>query len=140
MARTLAQTGRCEAAVRELETLRTLDPNAVEVALELGEVLCMAGKNEAALKVATEAKVETDRDKSRALLICACARRQMGELDTAESLLNRALKIEAGSARALYELGKVHESRGDLQKALSCYRRALEEVFGEVRPESASRE
>ena len=48
---TLAKKGRWDAAVKELETLHQADPNAIEVTLELGEILCRAGKSEAALKL-----------------------------------------------------------------------------------------
>jgi Tfp pilus assembly protein PilF len=132
MARTLARKGRLESAIRELQRVRQLDPNATDVAFELGEFLCRAGKNEAALKVAAEAETETPSQKARALLIRAWARRQMGELETAESLLAKALELEPGSARALYELGKVYQAKGDVEKALAGYRRALAVIFEEV--------
>ncbi len=138
MARTLARKGRLESAIRELQKVRQLDPNAVDVAFELGEFLCRAGKNEAALKVAAEAKAETAGQKVRVLLIRAWARRQMGELDTAESLLTKALELEPGSARALYEFGKVYEAKGDVENALASYRRALAVVFEGVDAKNSS--
>jgi hypothetical protein len=131
LARTLAKKGRWDAALKELETLRQADPNAVDVALERGEVLCRAGRNEAALKTTEQVKASSDADKARSLFVSAWARRQMGELDTAEALLIRARKLAPESARMLYELGKVHEAKGDAQNALVCYRRALAEVFGD---------
>ncbi len=139
MARTLARKGRLESAIRELEKVRELDPNAVDVALELGEVLCRAGKNEAALKVAAQAKAKTRQEQAGALLVCAWARRQMGELDAAESLLARALELEPGSARTLYEIGKVYQAKGDVEKALASYRRALAVLFEEVDANDSSR-
>jgi Tfp pilus assembly protein PilF len=132
LARTLARKGRFDSAMKELEKLRQLDPNAADVALELGEVLCRAGKNEAALKVTAEAKVRTDSDRARALMISAWAKRQMGDLDAADALLTKALQLEPQSPRILYELGKVYQSKGDSEKALACYRRALAEVFGDA--------
>ncbi|OHB65419.1 MAG: hypothetical protein A2Y77_08825 [Planctomycetes bacterium RBG_13_62_9] len=132
LARTLARKGRWELAIQELEKLRQADPNAVDVALELGEVLCRAGKNEAAVKLATEVTPESGRDKARSLLIRAWAGRQMGELDAAETLLVQALPLDPESARILYELGRVYEAKGDTSKALASYRGALAEVFGEA--------
>jgi tetratricopeptide (TPR) repeat protein len=132
LARTLARKGRFDSAIQELEKLRQLDPNAVDAALELGEVLCRAGRNEAALKTVAEVKAETNQDKAHALLVGAWARRQIGELDAAESLLSKALELEPESPRILYELGKVHQAKGDAEKALACYRRALAEVFGDT--------
>lgn len=131
LARLLAERGRLEPAINELQRVYELDPNATDVALELAEVLCRAGKNEAGLKIAAEVKPETGEGKARALLISARARRQMGELDAAESLLTRVIELEPRSARAFYELGRVYDARGDVQKTLLYYRKALAEVFGD---------
>ena len=134
MARALARKGRLEPAIRELRTLHELDPNSVDVALELGEYLCRARQNEAALEVVAGTKASSNPDKARALLVSGWAQRQMGKLDEAESLLTQAVELDAGSARILYELGKVHQTRGDLEKAVACYRRALALVFDETEP------
>jgi hypothetical protein len=137
-ARTLARKGRLDPAMIELEKLRQLDPNAADVDLELGEVLCRVGKNEAALDAVAKAKVRTDPDRAHALLISAWARRQMGELATAESLLSQALQLEPQSPRILYELGKVHQGRGDCEKALACWGKALAEAFGDAESPGSS--
>jgi hypothetical protein len=138
LARTLARKGRLESAVQELEKLRQTDPNAVDVALELGEVLCRAGKNDAALKMMAEVKAESKADRAHSLLVSAWARRQLGEFDVAGSLLGEALKLEPQSSRILYELGKVHQAKGDTEKALTCYRKALAEVFGDIEAAGSS--
>jgi Flp pilus assembly protein TadD len=138
LARMLARKGRLESAVQELEKLRQLDPNAVDVTLELGEVLCRAGENEAALKMMAQVKAESRGDRARSLLVSAWARRQMGELDLAGSLLTEALKLEPESSRILYELGKVHQAKGDTEKALIYYRKALAEVFGDAEAAGSS--
>jgi tetratricopeptide (TPR) repeat protein len=132
LARMLARKGRLESALQELERLRQTDPNAIDVTLELGEVLCRAGRNEAALKMVSALTAESSQDKAHALWICAWARRQMGDLVEAESLLTRALELDRESPRILYELGKVHEAKGQTDKALACYRRALAGIFGET--------
>jgi Flp pilus assembly protein TadD len=139
MARTLARKGRWELAVQELEKLRQLDPNAVDVALELAEVLCRAGRNEAALKVAAQIKADSSADKAQVLLITAWAQRQAGDTQAAESLLTRALELVPESPRILYELGKVYQTRGDGEKAFDCYRRALAGVFGDADAVGSSR-
>jgi len=139
LARALAKKGRLDSAMAELEKARELDPNAVDVALELGEVLCQAGKNEAALKTVAEVKAESSADKARAMMICAWAKRQMGDLDAAGAILTEALALDPQSPRVLYESGKVHQAKGDSEKALACYRKALAEVFGDSHTGSASR-
>lgn len=131
LARTLAQKGRPELAIGELEKLRRLDPNAIDVALELGEVLCRAGRNEEALKLASGVKAELVADKARALMISAWAKRQLGDANAAESLLTKALELSPKSPRILYELGKVHQARGDRDKTLDCFRAALAQLFGD---------
>lgn len=131
LARALAKKGRLESAIAELEKVRELDPNAVDVALELGEVLCQAGKNEAALKVAARVKAESNPDKARAMMISAWAKRQTGDLDAAGAILTKALALDPESPRILYEAGKVYQARGDSEKALTCYRRALAGLFGD---------
>gem|GEM_PF-3206845 len=140
LARMLAQKGRIGPAAEELQKAYDLDPNATGVALELGEMLCRVEKNEAALKIATAAQVKTDPDKARSLLIRGWARRQMKQLDDAESLLERALELDPRSTRILYELGRVSESAGSTEKALAYYRRALDEVFGTARAMGSSQE
>jgi tetratricopeptide (TPR) repeat protein len=132
LARTLARKGRIGPAVDDLQKVYDLDPNVLEIALELAEMLCRAGKNDAALRIATTAKVRTGQDKARSLLICGWARRQMKQLDMAESLLKSALELTPRSARVLYELGRVYESAGNAEQALACYRRGLAEVFEEA--------
>ena len=138
LARALARKGRLESAIAELEKVRALDPNAVDVALELGEVLCRAGKNEAVLKMAAQIKAQSSPEKAHVLMICAWARRQMGELDAAGLLLTQALALDPESPRILYESGKVHQAQGDVEKALACYRRALAEVFADGDAASSS--
>ncbi len=139
LARALAKKGRPDSAIAELEKARALDPNAVDVALELGEVLCQAGRNEAALKMAAEVKAESSADKARAMLIAGWAKRQMGDLDAAGAALTKALALDPQSPRILYESGKVYQAKGDPERALACYRRALAEVFGDADAGSASR-
>lgn len=132
LARALAKKGRWDAAVKELETLHRVDPNAVDVTLELGEILCRAGKNEAALKLVSGVKAESNQDKAHALWIGGRARRQMADLPAAEAMLTQALELDRESPRILYELGQVHQAKGDTAKALACYGKALAEVFGDA--------
>ena len=132
LARMYARKGRPELAIEELEKLRRLDPNAVEITLELGEVLCRAGRNEEALKLASGIKAEAPADKARVLMISAWAKRQLGDTNAAESFLTKALELAPKSPRILYEFGKVHQARGDRDKALDCFRRALAELFGDA--------
>jgi len=139
MARTLAEKERFELAVSELEKARMLDPNATDVAFELAELLCRTGKSARALQIAKEVKADTRPDSARVLLISGWARRQMGELDAAEALLSKAIGLDPRSARILYELGKVYQAKGDFEKAVVYYRRALARLFEETEKTPPSR-
>ena len=56
----------------------------------------------------------------------------MADLATAEAMLTQALELDRESPRILYELGQVHQAKGDTAKALACYSKALAEVFGDA--------
>lgn len=51
----------------------------------------------------------------------------MGKEDKASREYLKALSIDPSSATALYNLGKLHVKRGELNQAAGCYRRLLEE-------------
>ena len=131
MARSLATRGRLNLAIEEFKKAQSLDPNAAEPVLELGELLCRSGENEAAVKLASEAVAKTDREKARVLLISGWARHQMGDVEAAESLLSQSLGLDPKSPRTLYELGKVFQAKGAIEQAAAHYRRALAQMFDE---------
>jgi len=129
MAKILEEKGRLESAIAEIQKARELDPNSAEAALVLGELFCRAGRSKAALDI-TESLIVTSRlDKARLLLISGWAKRQMGELDTAEKLLLEAAKLDPKSARALFELGKIYQARQQNDKAMESYYKALTLIF-----------
>ena len=131
MARTLVKKGRFESAIAELRKAQSLHPNSLDIVFEFGELLCRTGENEAALKVAAEARARTGRDKARVLLISGWARRQLGQLDAAEALLVEALELDRQYPRIPYELGKVYQAKGEFEMAARWYRRALERLYDE---------
>ena len=67
---------------------------------------------------------------AKVLIITGWAKRQLGELDTAEKLLLEAVDLNPKSSRGFYELGKVHEEKGESAKAMKAYHKALRLVFG----------
>jgi tetratricopeptide (TPR) repeat protein len=99
--------------------------------LELGELFCTAKRNQEALDLVKGLKVTKRFEKARALLITGWAKRQMGELDAAEELLLEAIKLYPKSVRSLFELGKIYQTKGEVEKAMQTYRRALSLVFEE---------
>jgi tetratricopeptide (TPR) repeat protein len=131
MAKMLEQKGRLESAIAETRKARELDPESPEAALELSELLCRVGQSKEALVITESLKVTKRFDKARLLLISGWAKRQMGDLETAEKLLLEATKIDAKSARALFELGKVYQSKQDVEEAMKSYHKALTILFNE---------
>ncbi|MFH1883041.1 MAG: tetratricopeptide repeat protein [Planctomycetota bacterium] len=130
MAKMLDQKGRLDSAIAEMRKARELDPNSVEAALELGELFCRTGQSKDALD--TIDGVETTRllDKAKLFLISGWAKRQIGDLETAEKLLLEATTLNPKSSRAFFELGQVHQAKGQVEKAMQAYYRALTLVFG----------
>jgi len=129
MAKMLEQKGRVESAIAEIQKARDLDPNIPEAALELGELLCRAGRSKEALEITESLSVTSRLDKARLLLISGWAKRQMAELDTAEKLLLEAAKLDPKSARALFELGRIYQARQQNDKAMESYYKALTLIF-----------
>lgn len=130
MAKMLQAKGRIESAINEVRKAKELDPNSVEAALELGELFCRVGKNEAALNIVERIKATKRFDKARLLRISGWAKRQMGDLETAEKNLLEATKLNPKSCRGFFELGQVYQAKGDKDKAMAAYCRALTLVFG----------
>jgi Flp pilus assembly protein TadD len=83
------------------------------------------------LEVTESLKVTKQIDKSRLLLIEGWAKRQMGDLDTAEKLLLEATTLDPRYTRAFFELGKVYQARQQTDKAMKAYCKALAIVFNE---------
>ncbi|UCE59649.1 MAG: tetratricopeptide repeat protein [Phycisphaerales bacterium] len=54
-----------------------------------------------------------------------------GNDQAAEQYLRDALKVSPTKGPILYQLGRLHERRGELHEAVQCYRNALEEVFAD---------
>lgn len=131
LARVLERKGRLESAAAEIQKAAQLDPNSIGPNLELGELYCRAGRAKAALELAEKLKPVTRTDKARVLLISGWARHQLGELEPAQKLLLEATTLDPKSIRAFFELGKVYQAAGQLDKAVESYRKALDIVFAE---------
>jgi tetratricopeptide (TPR) repeat protein len=132
MARMLEQKDRIESAIAEIQKARELNPESAEVALELGELLCRAGKSKEALEVTQSLKVTKQIDKARLLLVSGWAKHQLGDLDEAEKLLFESTTLDPKSSRAFFELGNVYQSQQQTEKAMKAYHKALTIIFSGV--------
>ena len=131
MAKMLEQKGRLESAVAEIQKAIELDHGSAEAALELGKLFCRAGRSKAAIDITESLKATSRLDKARLLLISGWAKRQMGDLDAAEKHLLEATTLDPKSTRALFELGKVYQSKQEIDKAMKSYHKALTVIFKE---------
>jgi Flp pilus assembly protein TadD len=131
MARMLEQKGRLESALAELRKAQELDPNAVEVAIDTGELLCRSEQSEAALEAVAKIKTTNKVEKASQLVVSGWAKRQMGDLDTAEKLLLEATRLNPQSSRGFFELGKTYHTKGEFERAMQAYYKALALVFSE---------
>jgi Tfp pilus assembly protein PilF len=55
----------------------------------------------------------------------------MNELDAAEKLLLEATTLDPRSSRGFFELGKVYQTRKEVEKAMLAYYKALALIFTE---------
>lgn len=130
MAKMLEEKGRIDAAITQLKLARELDPNSVQLALEIGELLCSIGQGKSALELLEGVKARGNIEKSELLVVTGWAKRQMNNLEEAEKLLIQATKLNPGSGRVYYELGQIYQAKGDIEKAMLTYYHALTLVFG----------
>ncbi len=131
MAKLFEEKGQIDSAILETQKAIDLDPNSVETVLELGTLLCRAGRSKEALSVTEKLNVTKGPMGAKRLLISGWAKRQMGKLEAAEKDLLDATKIDMRSGRGFFELGRVYQARGEKDKALEAYYHALTLVYGE---------
>ena len=133
MARILKKKGRLKSAIRQTQQAWQIDPNCVSAGLELAELYCQSRQAQSALEVTGRLKAGNLLEQATISLLSGWAMRQMGRLDAAEKLLLEATAMNTGSSRAFFELGKIYEARGQTEKAMVSYHKALAQIFGETR-------
>ncbi len=131
MGQALEGEGRVEAAIAELRKARELAPKSVDIQLELGRLLCRGGQTEEALAVAGRITATAPAEEAEVKTLLGWAYRRLGDRDQAEKLLNESVRLNPKSVRALYELGRLYRERGDNEKAMEAYDRALAAHFQE---------
>ncbi|MHC4355243.1 MAG: tetratricopeptide repeat protein, partial [Planctomycetota bacterium] len=104
MAKMLSTKGRVVSAIEQAQMAYEIDPNLPEVALELGQLLCRAGRAQKAIELVSNLSVQNRRDKARINLTLGWANRQMGELEEAEKFLLEGIRQDAMLHRLYFEL------------------------------------
>ncbi len=135
MAKMMKKNGRLESAIQQVQKAHRLHPNCLEVTLELGELLCQKGRGKTALEVIGQVEGSSQLEKARISLLLGWAMRQTNQLDAAEKLLVEATTRNPKSSRGFFELGKIYQARGQFEKAMVSYRKALAKLFGEAEAE-----
>jgi tetratricopeptide (TPR) repeat protein len=131
MAELLSRKGRVISAIEQAQMAYEIDPNLPEVALELGELLCRAGRAQEAIELVSALSVQNPRDKARINLALGWANRQMGKLEEAEKFLQEGIGQDSTSPRLYFELGRIYQQRNDSEKAMQAYFRALQLIYQE---------
>lgn len=131
MAKSLARKGKVISAIEQAQIAYEIDPNLPEVALELGELLCRAGEAKKAITLINDVSVESRQDKARMNLALGWANRQLGKLDEAEKFLLEGIRQDPMLHRLFFELGRVHQARGDAENAMQAYFQALKLIYGD---------
>jgi Tfp pilus assembly protein PilF len=139
MAEILERKGLVESAVLELRKARQLDPNSVEVTLELGRLHCKLGESEKVVALVAQVQTDSRKEKAATTLLLGWANRQMGKIEAAEKLLLEAVRLDPKSSRAIFELGKTYQLRGQAEKAMQTYYKALAIIFSEPTKIDSSR-
>jgi len=131
MAKLLLAKGRVDSALEQAQMAHEIDPNSLQVTMELGELLCQAGKAAEAVKLVSTVSGQSNRDKARINLVRGWAQRQLGQLEEAEKCLQAGIKQDPKSPRLHYELGRIYQKRNDSEKAMQAYFRALQLIYQE---------
>jgi tetratricopeptide (TPR) repeat protein len=131
MGQILARKGAVELGIAELRKAQALTPNVAAIRLELARLLCRAGRAEEALTAVGGIKPATRAEHAQVKMLSGWAYRLLGDPGQALTLLRESLALNPNSGRALYELGKVYEQRGDTKSAMEAYRRALAAHYDE---------
>ena len=118
-------------AVQEWKTALRLDERAVPPRINLAIAASMDGQTDLTLRYLSEA-AEREPDNAGVHYNLGAVYMQLGQLEKAETELQRARQLNADLPYLLFNLAKVYELRGDFTLAISTYRQALREHPGEA--------
>jgi arylsulfatase A-like enzyme/tetratricopeptide (TPR) repeat protein len=117
--------GRLADAEVGFERARTLDPRDGKPRWQLADLWMQRGEHERARHLLVES-LELKVDRPAFLVKLAECLIELRRWDEAEARLDDVLRLRPRMPRAHYDLGLVHEARGDRQAATTAYARELE--------------
>ncbi|MCK4660137.1 MAG: tetratricopeptide repeat protein [Phycisphaerae bacterium] len=127
-ARSLLDDGKLEEAVALLTRLMSEHSSPLTAGL-LADCYLRLGKVDAAARCLEPFAGQGSLPASVKLVLARLEARR-GDDKKAERHLLEALEKSPRKDRILFELGRLYERQGQPTKALSCYRRALEDIYG----------
>jgi peroxiredoxin len=129
----LCEQGKPEVAIPILEKL-VPDTKAgakadARVAVLLGTCYVAVGKVDSAAKCLDPLATQTPAPPGLKLALARLEVRRGNDAKAKDHLIE-GMKTAAENGPLLFELGRIHERTGEKDKALDCYRRALETIYG----------
>lgn len=129
-ARSLRERGRFDAARQELLLARDEFPTDRDLVLDLADVSLATGHLDEADAIIDDLLKLQPEDR-RATQLKGISLYRRNRLDEAETVLNKALILNPEPGRVHYYLGRIHEQRGQMAKALEHYHEALRRALHE---------
>ncbi|MBE2258800.1 MAG: type IV pilus biogenesis/stability protein PilW [Candidatus Accumulibacter sp.] len=110
--------GEMQLADRDFQNALNIDPNDPELHNNYGWFLCQIGREKEGLPFLQRAmKNRLYETPERAYVNAGACYIKLGELDTAEGLIQHSLQIMPNNPQALLQLADINYRRGDLQRA-----------------------
>jgi tetratricopeptide (TPR) repeat protein len=129
-ARHMLEKGFSETAESELLKAKGIDPDNIDVRLDLADLFLKSGRIGEADSYVNET-LEMDADHRRAKLMKGIVLYRQNRLDESRSVLTDTLILNPDPARTHYYLGLVYEALGNKDQAIEHYRQSLERLLNE---------
>ena len=130
MAKILEQKHKYDSALEQLGIAQKLDPNSVEIILEIGRLYCRASKPEKAIETVKPLAPASNEFIALRAFVLGKSYRMTKDWAQAEKNLLEALKYKPKDSETLYELGRVYHLQNQNEKALDLYSKSLELIYG----------
>ncbi len=117
-------SGRVESGIRYLEQSVQCEPGEVSNYIELGHVLRVTGRRDAAEEVLLNG-IGLKSNEPQVHYELGCLYHDQTKLEPASAALNLALKLSPDHIAARQRLGEVHQAQGQSGEAEACFRRVI---------------
>lgn len=135
LAHLMREKRQYDTATAELEKGLALDPDNLEIMLDLADVAFLTEKYDGAETMLTKV-LQAQPEHRRAMQLHGACLFRMGKVAEAEGVLESALPLNPSPQIVHYYLGLIAESKGEKDKALEHYREALKRFVEPGSPEA----